>query len=324
MSFIAFQQEIQAQTDKRIHMAQPLNEDQVMTIDGYLHEEVWNNSGNTWSGDFIQRLPNENEAPTQQTTFTVFYDNKYLYIGILAHDEAMDLINQRMSRRDGYNGDWIEVIFDRYNDISSAVSFSLSAAGVKSDKYISLNGAEEDIAWNPIWYANSALNENGWTAEMKIPLSQLRFGKAREQTWGLQVQRRILRKEELSVWQRVPLDAPGWVSEFGELHGLMNLRPQKQLEVQPFTVGSLNTFEKEPNNPYRNKNKLNLNYGVDGKIGITNDFTVDFTINPDFGQVEADPAAIALDGFQLFFQEQRPFFIENKNILLRIAVIITV
>ena len=259
MSFIAFQQEIQAQTDKRIHMAQPLNEDQVMTIDGYLHEEVWNNSGNTWSGDFIQRLPKENEAPTQQTTFTVFYDNKYLYIGILAHDEAMDLINQRMSRRDGYNGDWIEVIIDGYHDLRSAASFSLSAAGVKSDKYISLNGAEEDIAWNPIWYANSALNENGWTAEMKIPLSQLRFGKAREQTWGLQVQRRILRKEELSVWQRVPLDAPGWVSEFGELHGLMNLRPQKHLEVQPFTVGSLNTFEKEPNNPYRNKNKLNLN-----------------------------------------------------------------
>ncbi len=219
-----------------------------------------------------------------------------------------------MSRRDGYSGDWVEVILDSYNDKRTAFSFTMSAAGVKSDKYVTLNGTEEDLAWNPIWYARSVLNDEGWSAEMKIPLSQLRFSREETQVWGLQVQRRILRNEELSVWQRIRQDAPGWVSEFGSLKGIRAIEPQQQLEIQPFIVGSLETFEKDANNPFRNSNKQALNFGLDGKIGVTNDVTLDFTINPDFGQVEADPGAIVLDGFQLFFQEQRPFFIENKNI----------
>jgi len=142
----------------------------------------------------------------------------------------------------------------------------------------------------------------------------LRFGKSKEQIWGLQSTRRFFRQEERSLWQRKPQDAPGWVSEFGELHGLIDLEPQKQLEIQPFTVTKLDTYPEEAGNPFRDGSDFELNGGLDAKIGITNDLTLDLTVNPDFGQVEADPAAIALDGFEIFFREQRPFFVENNNI----------
>ncbi|HAA11184.1 MAG TPA: hydrolase, partial [Cytophagales bacterium] len=283
-------------------------------IDGYLTEECWQNQAASWSSGFVQRLPHEGAAPSSPTYFKVLYDEKFLYVGVRCEERMATDINRRMSRRDGNNGDWVEIILDSYHDLRTAFSFSVSAAGVKSDKYITLNGAEEDIAWNPIWYTASQVLDSGWTAEMKIPLSQLRFGAAATQEWGLQVQRRILRKEELVVWQRVPQDAPGWVSEFGELKGLTGIQPQRQLEIQPFVVGAFRTFEKELANPFRDQYLPSATLGLDGKVGITNDITLDFTLNPDFGQVEADPAAIALDGFQLFFQEQRPFFIENKNV----------
>lgn len=307
-------QNLQSQDLPRSYQPGALQDQQTIDIDGVLKERAWLDESSEWSTNFTQRLPNEGREPTDQTQFKIRYDNQFLYVGIICEEEKVDKINRWMSRRDGYNGDWVEIIIDSYHDKRTAFSFTLSAAGVKSDKYITLNGDDEDMAWNPIWYAKSGLNKNGWTAEMKIPLSQLRFSNAQNQLWGLQVQRRILRNEELSVWQRVPLDAPGWISEFGVLRWTESLEPQRQLELQPFAVSSINTFEKDPDNPFRDSYHSDLNAGLDGKIGITNDVTLDFTLNPDFGQVEADPGAIALDGFQLFFREQRPFFIENKNI----------
>jgi len=309
----AAQQQIVSSIPKRVYTTERINVEQVPEIDGKLDEDIWN-TGN-WVGDFIQREPNENTSPSQPTVFKIFYDSKYLYVGIQCYDSEPSKVNSRMSRRDGNDGDWVELVIDSYNDLRSAFSFTVTAAGVKGDKAISLNGVNEDDTWNPIWYTKSDLNDKGWSTEMKIPLSQLKFSDSPDQVWGLQVVRRFFRNEEKSVWQRIPLDAPGWVSEFGELHGLLDIKPQQQLEIQPFVVTSLKTFEKEPLNPFRDSNITTTNFGLDGKIGITNNLTLDFTVNPDFGQVEADPAAIALDGFQLFFRERRPFFIENKNIL---------
>ncbi len=301
--------------EKKVYYTDRISNENKFIVDGRLNEELWNNESNAkWASGFVQRQPNENSKPSATTNFKIFYDSKYLYVGIKCFDPDPAAISQRMSRRDGYNGDWIEIIIDSYHDLRSAFSFTLSAASVKSDKMLTLNGVEEDLAWNPIWYAKSFITEDGWTAELKIPISQLRFGNSNKLTWGLQVKRKILRFEEISVWQRVPLDAPGWVSEFGLLRGLNNLKPQRQFEIQPFIIGKLSTFERDSSNPFRRNHKKSFNLGLDGKIGVTNDLTLDITINPDFGQVEADPAAIALDGFQLFFKEQRPFFIENKNI----------
>jgi hypothetical protein len=158
------------------------------------------------------------------------------------------------------------------------------------------------------------MDEDGWTSEIKIPFSQLRFGNAEEQIWGMSLARTIFRQNEMSVWNRVPADAPGFVSELGELHGLKNIVSQKQFEIQPFTLAQYDKYPAEPGNIYRDGSDFSLNGGLDAKIGVTNDLTLDLTVNPDFGQVEADPAAISLDGFQIFFDEKRPFFIENKNI----------
>ncbi|MGH1364713.1 MAG: DUF5916 domain-containing protein [Calditrichia bacterium] len=310
MSLSGFSQELEI--EKRAYSTQQIDAQQVPVIDGKLDEEVW--SGEGWGQRFIQREPNENAEPDEQTTFKIIYDPEFLYIGIKCFDAEPDKINRRMTRRDGAEGDWVEVLFDSDHDLRTAFSFTLSAAGVQGDKKILLNGSQEDDTWNPVWYSGSNISEEGWTSEMKIPLSQLRFSASDGLTWGLQIVRRLSRNEELSVWQRVPLDAAGWVSEFGELTGLNDLSAEKHLEIQPFIVNSLNTFETVPQNPFRDSSIKSVEFGVDGKFSITNNLTLDFTANPDFGQVEADPAAIALDGFQLFFNERRPFFVENKNI----------
>ncbi|MFY0631769.1 MAG: carbohydrate binding family 9 domain-containing protein [Flavobacteriaceae bacterium] len=282
------------------------------TVDGILNDESWNSVA--WATDFIEQRPDENTPPSYQTKFKIVYDAKFLYIAVRALDGEPDKIEKRLSRRDGFAGDWVEINIDSYNDDRTGFSFTLTAAGVKGDEFISDNGNNWDGSWNPIWYTATNIDDKGWTAEIKIPFSQLKFGESPEQTWGLQVQRRFFRKEERSVWQRIPQDAPGWVSEFGILRGLVNIQPQKQLEIQPFLVNQFDSYPKEGANPFRDGSDFKLNAGLDAKIGITNDLTLDLTVNPDFGQVEADPGAIALDGFQIFFREQRPFFVENKNI----------
>lgn len=282
------------------------------TVDGILDDESWN--AVSWGTDFIENQPDENTPPSYQTQFKIVYDAKFIYVGIRAFDGEPENIERRLSRRDGFAGDFVEINIDSYNDDRTGFSFTLTAAGVKGDEFISDNGNNWDGSWNPIWYTATNVDEKGWTAEMKIPFSQLKFGESPEQEWGLQVTRRFFRNEERSTWQRIPQDAPGWVSEFGILKGLINIQPQKQLEIQPFVVTQYDNYEAEAGNPFRDGSDFKLNGGLDAKIGITNDLTLDLTVNPDFGQVEADPGAIALDGFQIFFREQRPFFVENKNI----------
>ncbi|WP_281989371.1 DUF5916 domain-containing protein [Aquimarina aggregata] len=298
--------------EKKIYRTKPLNGTPPPTIDGIINETNWDLV--SWGKGFVENEPDENTPPSQETRFKILYDQKYLYVAYRCFDTEPDKIEKRLSRRDGFAGDWVEMNLDSYHDKRTGFSFTITAAGVKGDEFISRNGNNWDSSWNPIWYAATNIDDKGWTAEVKIPLSQLKFGKSKEQIWGLQVNRRLFRKEERSVWQRVPQDAPGWVSEFGELHGLIDIEPQKQLEIQPFGVVQYDTFPKEEGNPFRDGDDFKLNGGLDAKIGITNDLTMDLTVNPDFGQVEADPAAIALDGFQIFFREQRPFFVENKNI----------
>ena len=297
---------------KKTYFTQGIEPEATPVIDGILNETVWDLV--EWGGDYIEFQPDENTDPSVETKFKILYDPKNLYIAFRCYDPEPDKIERRLSRRDGFAGDWVEVNIDSYHDRRTAFSFSITAAGVKGDEFVSNNGNNWDSSWNPIWYAKTQIDEEGWTAEIRIPLSQLKFSDAPEQVWGLQSTRRFFREEERSLWQRKPVDQPGWVSEFGELHGLKNLESQKQLEIQPYTVAQSRSFEAEAGNPFEDGSDVSLTAGVDAKIGITNDLTLDLTLNPDFGQVEADPSAIALDGFQIFFREQRPFFVENKNI----------
>lgn len=280
-------------------------------IDGLLDDPSWEDV--TWTSGFVEFEPDNNTPPTQQTRMKIVYDDKNLYVAFRCFEPNPENIVQRMGRRDDFPGDWVELNIDSYNDDRTAFSFTVSASGVKGDEFISNNG-QFDPSWNPIWYLKTNIDEQGWTAEVKIPLSQLRFSADQNQVWGIQATRRYFNKEERSTWQPVPANPTGWVSSFGELRGLKGLQPQKQLEIQPYSVGKYNSYEEEAGNPFRDGRDGELTAGLDAKIGITNDLTLDLTINPDFGQVDADPGAVSLDGFEIFFEERRPFFVENKSV----------
>ncbi len=280
-------------------------------IDGYFDEPAWETVD--WTSDYIEFEPDNSTPPTYQTKMKIVYDDKNLYAAFRCYEPNPEMIVQRMGRRDDFPGDWVELNIDSYNDDRTAFSFTISASGVKGDEFVSNNG-NFDPSWNPIWYLKTNIDEEGWTAEIKIPLSQLRFSSDKDQVWGIQSTRRYFNNEERSTWQPVPANPAGWVSSFGELRGLKDLQPQKQLEIQPYSVGRYNSYEAETGNPFRDGRDGELTAGLDAKIGVTNDLTVDLTINPDFGQVEADPGAVALDGFEIFFEERRPFFVENKSV----------
>lgn len=286
-------------------------------IDGRLDETVWETV--EWSGEFLERDPSEGGPPSEQTRFKVVYDNDALYFAFRMEDDP-DLVSRQLARRDVFPGDWIEVNIDSYFDHRTAFSFTLSCSGTRGDELISNDGNHWDSSWNPVWNGAAQLHPQGWTAEMRIPLSQLRFSAAAEQVWGLQVTRRIHRLEERSTWQRIPKNLSGWVSNFGELRGLRDLAPKRTIEFLPYAVASAASFEAEPGNPFRDGSSSEIDGGIDGKVGLTNNLTVDFTINPDFGQVEADPSQVNLTAFEVFFDEQRPFFIEGRDIFdLRVA-----
>ena len=282
-------------------------------VDGWLNDESWN--AVPWEGDFQMYEPYDDRPPTQQTQFKVIYDADHIYVGIRAYDTAPDSIIQRLTRRDEIDGDMVAFVFDSYHDLQTGFTFIVSASGSKADFYLTDDGSDQDITWDAIWWAKTQIDDQGWTAEIKIPFTQLRFDKNSGGTWGFQVSREIYRISEQSFWQPMSKEAPGFVHLFGQINGLENINPKKQAEITPYMVAGSEWFEKEPENPYRADGyKRRLTGGVDAKIGITNNFTLDLTVNPDFGQVEADPSQVNLTAFETFFEEQRPFFIEGKNI----------
>lgn len=295
---------------KKIYTTQRLSS--TITLDGIPAEDAWN--AVEWGGDFIQWTPNEGKAPSESTDFKILYDEKFLYIAYRCHDERPDSIVKRMGRRDEFPGDWIEINIDSYHDQRTAFSFTLSVSGVRSDEFVSNDGSKWDPSWNPIWFSKTQMDDKGWTAEVKIPLSQLRYGNETEKIWGFQITRRLFRKEERSTWQYIPQNSGVWVSRFGELHGLKNIPMHRQVEIAPYVIAQADKYKKEPGNPFAKGLDTKLTAGLDGKLAVTNDLILDFTINPDFGQVEADPSQVRIDGFQNFFEERRPFFIESRNI----------
>jgi len=298
--------------EKKVYLTSHINP-RSPVIDGKLDDSAWDKV--LWAGDFIQRSPYEGKEASQETAFKILYDNRNIYIAIKADDKEPEKIERRMSRRDDLEGDWVEVHFDSYFDHRTAFCFMVNAAGVKGDTVISNDGDNWDDTWDPIWYVKTDINDTGWTAEMRIPLSQLRFGKKADQIWGLQVSRRLFRKQETSQWQLIPQKVSGWVHMYGELHGIKGIKAQRQIEVTPYSVGKMQRFEREEGNPFATGSLSNLYGGIDGKIGLTSDFTLDFTVNPDFGQVEADPSVVNLTAFETYYSEKRPFFIEGRNIL---------
>jgi hypothetical protein len=282
-------------------------------INGILDDDSWNSG--TWAGDFTQNQPYSGRPESQKTEFKIVFDDNNLYVAIKAYDTCPDSIVNRLSRRDQQDGDLVGIIIDSYHDLRTGFLFGVSSTGVKYDHMMTDDGQNDDPTWDPNWWVKTSINSEGWIAEMKIPFSQVRFEKNSGDVWGFNVGRVLYRKNETTYWQYIPKDASGLMHLFGELRGLEQIRPRKIFDVTPYSVARTETFQSVPENPFLSKGKLSsLNGGIDAKIGVTNNLTMDLTINPDFGQVEADPSEVNLSAYETFFTEKRPFFIEGSNI----------
>ncbi|MGE5457302.1 MAG: DUF5916 domain-containing protein, partial [Methanococcaceae archaeon] len=273
----------------------------------------WQN-GN-WQGDFTQTEPRDGARPTQETRFNILYDESNIYVAIRCFDSEPEKIDRQTSRRDNYAGDIAGVAFDSYFDHRTGFEFDLTAAGAKIDVLPLNDGTSWDMDWDPVWTGKTALEDSAWTIEMEIPFSQVRFTEKDVQIWGLHVWRFISRLNEDSDWEYIPKDSPGRVHLFGELHCLEGVKSSRMFELLPYTLGKFHTFKKVEGNPFATGSNQKYSLGLDGKVGITSDLTLDFTINPDFGQVEADPSVMNLSAYETFYSEKRPFFMEGKNIL---------
>ncbi len=298
--------------DKRVYLSKHINP-HAPTIDGSGDDPCWEKV--EWGGGFTQTDPRCGEAPTEPTEFKVMYDDKNLYVLVHCHDSQAGKIDRRVARRDDVDGDNVAVYIDSYFDKRTGFGFKVNAAGVRGDATLSGDSLDQDFTWDPVWTVNTTVDAGGWTAEMAIPFSQLRFAGREELTFGLQVRRFLYRNQELSSWQHIPKDAPGFVHHFGELQGLKGIKAQHQIEIIPYAVAKAESSPVEAGNPFATGSSGRLQGGLDGKIGLTSDLTLDFTLNPDFGQVEADPSVVNLTAYETYFQEKRPFFTEGRNIL---------
>jgi hypothetical protein len=280
-------------------------------IDGKLDDACWNEG--TWSENYVQQMPVEGANPSQNTEMKILYDDQYIYVAIRAFETEMDKIHRYMGRRDEFTGDIVGVCFDSYFDHRTGFEFNLTAGGSKIDLILLNEGI--DMNWDPIWYGEVGMEENAWVAEMKIPLSQLRFSNSKEQVWGLHAWRWINRNMEEVQWNLIPRQNSGVIHNFGELHGISDIPQHKRIEFSPYLSAKALRNKPEPGNPFATGKKNDLGAGLDAKLGLSNDFTLDMTVYPDFGQIEADPSVMNLSQFETYFVEKRTFFLEGRNIL---------
>jgi hypothetical protein len=289
--------------------------EQVPVIDGRLDDAVW--SAAPVAGGFIQQRPNPGQPATQRTEARVAYDKDAVYVAVRAFDSAPDSITAQLGRRDatGLASDWVHVVFDSYHDKRTGFRFAVTPRGVKRDVFHYDDGPE-DGTWDAVWTVETQIDSAGWTAEFRIPLSQLRFrSTAGEQTWGLNVARDLARKEERSYWAPMLPNQSGFASRFGTLTGLSGLSSPRRLEVLPYTVGRVTRDGRvSGDDPFRSPTDPSFSAGADLEYGLTSNLTLTATFNPDFGQVEADPSQVNLSAFEQFFSERRPFFVEGIDV----------
>jgi hypothetical protein len=286
---------------------------QSIKLDGILDESIWGTA--PVATGFTQRAPKDGGNPSQKTEARILYTNNEVYVGIMAYDNAPDSVIASLFRRDGSEtSDWVYVSLDSYNDKRTAFTFAVNPRGVQKD-ILYFDDRGEDVLWDAVWEAEAKMVEGGWSVEMRIPMSQLRFSSKDDiKSWGVNFQRRIARHQEFNYWAPTSQSASGSVSLFGRLNGIRDLEEPNRLEITPYVSSVLERAPGNPNNPYYNENELDANIGGDIKYGLTSDLTITATINPDFGQVEADPATINLSQFEQFFAERRPFFLEGNEI----------
>ncbi len=282
-----------------------------LKIDADLDEPIYQSDPFDY---FIQEEPDNGEPASEKSNFWVGYDDKAIYIGARLYDSNPDSIITRMGRRDAdLNSDDIQIAIDSYNDNRSGYFFIINPSGAINDGTFSNDGDFSDT-WDGIWEGTARITNDGWTAELRIPFSQLRFNQDDEIVMGLGFGRNIKRKNEHDLSFQMPRGEPGIASRFGDLIGIRNITPPRRIEFSPYLTADVASLESEADNPFYNGKDSGTGLGTDLKIGIGNNLTIDATINPDFGQVEVDPSVINLTAYETYYDEKRPFFVEGANI----------
>jgi hypothetical protein len=283
------------------------------SLDGRLDDPAWALAPTIT--DLIQQDPNEGAPVSERVEVRIVYDAEALYVSARLFDSEPSAIVSRLTRRDAStHSDEFRLLLDSYHDHRTAFQFAVNPAGVKTDVLIGGDGEYEDDSWDPVWTAATSADSLGWTVEMRIPFSQLRFSRASEQVWGVRLVRWIERKNELAMFPFVAKTDKGVASRFAHLEGIANVPAPRRLEVVPYAV-SRGSFEQAPvpRDPFNDGSRYFSGAGADVKYGVSSSLTLDATVNPDFGQVEVDPAYVNLTEFEQELQERRPFFIEGAE-----------
>jgi hypothetical protein len=290
-----------------------------IVLDGRLDEAAWQVAEPVTT--FTQNLPEEGVPASERTEVRILHDGAALYVGAWLADR--EPVSQRVGRRDAWlqDSDWFSISLDTHDDQLTAYRFMVNPAGVRGDEVLSGGNADRgDDSWDPVWEVAVAVTDSGWTVEMRIPFSQLRFNRADVQEWGLQLERTIARRREEAVFAFTPRDQRGGIARYGRLVGLQGLRRGSGLELLPYVVGRTESRPVDrPEgsafaDPFRDGFHQEADVGLDLKYRLASNVTVDATVNPDFGQVEVDPAVINLSAYETRFAEKRPFFVEGSDL----------
>ncbi len=284
-----------------------------VSIDGRLDETAWRSA--VPASRFVQREPVEGAEPEVVTEVRILYDDRAIYIGARMYDDQPRRIARQLVRRDERGQfDLFSVSIDPNNDRRTGYQFRVSAAGVQRDAYL-YDDVRQDDAWNAVWASGVTIDDKGWVAEIRIPLSQIRYDASDGPlSWGINFMRRRLASNEVIDFALQSRLQYGRVSVFGRLNGLHLPTKGGRIEVRPYALGSARTAPAEDGNPFFDGSALNARMGVDMRYGLGSSYTLDLTVNPDFGQVEVDPAVVNLSAFETFFREQRPFFVEDAQV----------
>jgi hypothetical protein len=282
-----------------------------IALDGILSEAAWSSEPVT---GFTQREPDEGAPATEPTEVRVLYDDDALYVGARLYDRSPDSVMAQLARRDRIvSADRFIVFLDSYYDRRSGFFFGVNAAGTLYDGTLYNDDWESDT-WDGVWEGKAARDSLGWTAELRIPYSQLRFQRRKTHRWGINFKREIARRNERDYLVRTPSNGSGFVSRFVDLIGIEEVSPPPRLEILPYVTTRAEYLSHEAADPFNDGSRLGAGAGGDLKLGIGSNLTLDATVNPDFGQVEVDPAVVNLSDVETFFEERRPFFVEGANI----------
>ena len=282
-------------------------------IDGKVVEPNWDTTYPVTQ--FIQGTPVEGAPAQEKTEVRVLHDKGTLYVGAIMYDSQPDLIGDQLVRRDERGQyDYFELSLDPNNDRRTGYRFRVSAMGVQRDVYI-YDDVQEDVAWDAVWESGVHRDSSGWSVELRIPISQLHYEISEDsQSWGINFSRQRIASNERTYFALESRIRHGKVSKFGRLNGLQFISNSRHIEIVPYTLSSARSAPATPGDPFFTGSEFGMNTGLDLRYGFGSANSLDLTINPDFGQVEVDPAVINLSAFETFYQEKRPFFVENAQI----------